>query len=65
MTTHTSGPTLTVRIEMDGAAFDGRMATETCRILMHLATRLGRGDTDGKLLDTNGNQCGTFAIEDG
>ena len=57
---------LKLTLEMDNAAFDdgnsGR--TETARILSRLADQLERnpGQTEGRLLDANGNTVGQWRI---
>jgi hypothetical protein len=64
--------TLQLTLEMDNAAFEcephlpngnnGR--TETARILSRLANQLERnpGQTEGRLLDANGNAVGQWRI---
>jgi hypothetical protein len=58
---------LTVKLDMDNAAFDTDM-TEAGRILRELADTLETGissdpyDTNLKLRDVNGNICGSAVI---
>lgn len=55
-----------ITIQMDSAAFDDLPATELARILRDLAKHVEAGDTDRRLMDTNGNTVGRFEIhEDG
>ena len=49
-------------IDCDNAAFEDDYAAEVARILHHVARRLEAGDTDGKLLDINGNTVGQFGF---
>ena len=49
-------------IDCDNAAFEDDYAAEVARILHHVARRLEAGDTDGKLLDFNGNAVGEFGF---
>jgi hypothetical protein len=49
-------------IDCDNAAFEDDYAAEVARILRHVALRLEKGDTDGKLIDFNGNTVGEFGF---
>ncbi len=53
---------LTVIVYMEDAAFDEAPGKEAARILRKAADRIEQGETDGKLLDANGNTVGRFTI---
>lgn len=54
-----------IDFKCDNAAFaDNNLNYEIAVILRNIATRIEQGQTDGRVLDTNGNGVGTFAIED-
>lgn len=52
----------TVMIQCDGAAFEDDPAAELARLLGVVAERSVMSPA-GRLLDANGNQCGTWAFE--
>ena len=52
----------TCEIDMDNAAFDDCPATEAARILRNVARMVEEGRGNAKLLDTNGNTVGKFAV---
>lgn len=56
-----------VRIECEGAAFDGVSALEVGRILRDLAADIAREASElmgggGSLRDINGNRCGSWSF---
>lgn len=53
----------TVTIQTENAAFQDNEATETARILRHIADRLDRGVTAGNAMDLNGNAVGRFVLD--
>jgi hypothetical protein len=59
--------TLTIKIDLDNAAFEDGGADEVARILASVASRIPDplGPTNGTLSlhDANGNHCGTAEIE--
>ena len=57
--------TIVIRIRTDGAAFDGQPGEELARLLRRLAQQAEAYDMRaGKILDSNGNSCGTLHVED-
>src|SRR5688572_12087910 len=56
-----------LKIEFDtgNAAFDDGNGPEECaRILRNIADRMRfRGDTDGGIMDSNGNRIGSWSVE--
>ena len=50
-----------LQFSTDNAAFE-HSATETARILRKIAKRIEAGDTDGKIMDSNGNSVGTYDL---
>lgn len=56
--------TAKITITMDNAAFEDEPASELARILRDLAKHIEAGDTERRLMDSNGNHVGTFKIQD-
>jgi hypothetical protein len=57
--------TAKITVEMDNAAFeDNGPATELARILRDLAKHIEAGDTERRLMDSNGNHVGNFSISE-
>ena len=56
---------MTFRLEFatDNAAFEGR-PLESARLLSLAAARVAQGETEGVLLDWNGNTVGAWSFED-
>jgi len=54
----------TMQFETDNEAFSAYGATETARILRLVAKRIDAGDTDGRIVDLNGNAIGTFELNE-
>ena len=48
-----------VRIDMSNASF-AEPEYELQRILLNIQQRVGMGESEGSLRDTNGNSCGWF-----
>lgn len=55
-------PTFELEMWCGGSAFSDR-TTEIARLLRLVADRVEEGDSEGLLLDLNGNTCGSFAID--
>lgn len=53
-----------MEIAMAGAAFDDP-GVELARLLDKAAQQARDGQTQGALMDVNGNRCGTWHIEEG
>ncbi len=56
---------LTIKINLDGDAFQGAepsITRELDKTLEPMAWDVGRGITSGKLIDSNGNSCGTWEV---
>lgn len=63
---------LSLKLDMDNAAFEEDRSAEVARILRRLADQIERGGgdhcalfnngerTDGRLFDLNGNSCGSW-----
>lgn len=56
--------TFTLNIDVKGAAFTGpgEPHLECARLLRTAFSALLKGDSEGKLLDVNGNSCGSWAL---
>lgn len=54
--------TAKITVRMDNAAFGDTPASELARILRDLAKHIENGDTDRRLMDSNGNRVGAFEI---
>lgn len=52
----------TMKVDMDNAAFQDNTAAELARILRLTAAHVEKYNTGGKVLDLNGNTCGTWKI---
>ncbi len=52
----------TLKIETENAAFAEDGSSEVARILRDVASRLDRGETDGRVRDANGNTVGDFGF---
>lgn len=59
---------ITIKINMDNAAFEDDPQGEVIRILGQVIGKINHGlcvaDAEGKLRDTNGNTCGSVEIEE-
>jgi len=53
---------LRLRINTDGAAFDGDGALEVADLLRDMADRVESGALDGTVVDSNGNTCGQWDL---
>jgi len=49
----------------DNAAFGDEPSYEVTRIVADVAERIGRGQTEGRVTDENGNTVGTFKLTKG
>lgn len=56
---------LTLRMNMDNAAFEMYPASEAARLLRLVAEKMENGADGGKLLDINGNTVGTWSVRGG
>lgn len=56
--------TFRIYFETVNAAFDDDPAPEVARILRTTAVLVGAGDTEGKVVDANGNTVGTWGLGD-
>ncbi|MNN86285.1 hypothetical protein D3C81_2036890 [compost metagenome] len=54
---------ITITIKTAGAAFEGYETHELARILHKLAEQIEHNGIPTKLLDINGNKCGTVETE--
>lgn len=52
--------TFTLTIETGNAAFEESRSAELARILTEVAYKVSSGQTDGTVLDINGNTVGKF-----
>lgn len=55
--------TLTIKIEMDNAAFDGGAHDEAARILRALAKKIEAGAWNTAIMDVNGNKVGKCKVD--
>lgn len=53
---------MTLRIKMDGSAFEENPEFEAKRVLERVADQLSFGETSGVCMDTNGNTVGGWEI---
>lgn len=51
------------KIDSENAAFSDSPELEVARLLRLIADRLGFGDTEGELVEYNGNRCGDWFME--
>ena len=53
-----------IRFDLGNEAFqDGSLRAEVYRILRNIAVRVRDGEDGGKVMDSNGNSVGTWALE--
>lgn len=53
---------LRVQIWTDNDAFAGNGEQEVAKLLRQLADRIEEGQCDGRIMDSNGNRCGSFDL---
>ena len=51
-----------LKFETDNAAFESSTGDEAARILRQIAERLENYDTDGAVMDANGNKIGAWSL---
>jgi hypothetical protein len=56
---------LTLKMDMDNAAFEDTPASEAARILRDVAALMEFGEESGNLRDVNGNKVGTWRVKGG
>lgn len=53
---------LKVAIQTDNAAFEDSLFDEVRACFERIVRKLARGESSGRVLDSNGNTVGTFAL---
>lgn len=53
---------VTIKIDIKGSAFEEIPEQEISRILRKVANKIEGGNTEFKILDVNGNSCGSVKI---
>lgn len=54
---------LTIEFHTGNSAFEDNEPEETAKLLRDIASKIDRGDTDGPVLDLNGNTIGGWEFD--